>query len=179
MVLPATPGGSPAPRERQVNVPLTRNNDLPYGFFGTRRFGHRLGANRGGDDTVRGMRNSASRVSGKIGGMDKFPTPLVRRFREAPAGAVLPMLALILLGPTLVVPITTWHHHEHDAENCGCSLCAVTYTIVAAELPAPQATPDLPPLVTTAWLPTAQAISSEVRTMPARGPPPPSPAPAT
>ena len=33
MVLPATPGGSPAAREWQVNVPLTRNNDLPYGFF--------------------------------------------------------------------------------------------------------------------------------------------------
>ena len=32
-VLPATPGGSPAARERQVNVPLTRNNDLPYGFL--------------------------------------------------------------------------------------------------------------------------------------------------
>ena len=38
MVLPATPGGSPAARERQVNVPLTRNNDLPYGFFGARGF---------------------------------------------------------------------------------------------------------------------------------------------
>jgi len=33
VVLPATPGGSPAAREWQVNVPLTRNNDLPYGFF--------------------------------------------------------------------------------------------------------------------------------------------------
>ena len=32
MVLPATPGGSPAAREWQVNVPLTRDNDLPYGF---------------------------------------------------------------------------------------------------------------------------------------------------
>ena len=32
VVLPATPGGSPAAREWQVNVPLTRNNDLPYGF---------------------------------------------------------------------------------------------------------------------------------------------------
>jgi len=29
----ATPGGSPAARERQVNVPLTRNHDLPYGFL--------------------------------------------------------------------------------------------------------------------------------------------------
>ena len=34
VVLPATPGGSPAAGEWQVNVPLTRNNDLPYGFFG-------------------------------------------------------------------------------------------------------------------------------------------------
>ena len=33
VVLPATPGGSPATREGQVNVPLTRNNDLPYGFW--------------------------------------------------------------------------------------------------------------------------------------------------
>ena len=32
VVLPATPGGSPAARKWQVNVPLTRNNDLPYGF---------------------------------------------------------------------------------------------------------------------------------------------------
>ena len=40
MVLPATPGGSPAAREWQVNVPLTWNNDLPYGFFGARRFCH-------------------------------------------------------------------------------------------------------------------------------------------
>ena len=38
MVLPATPGGSPAAREWQVNVPLTRNNDLPYGSLGARRF---------------------------------------------------------------------------------------------------------------------------------------------
>ena len=37
MVLPATPGGSPAAREWQVNVPLTRNNDLPYGFLGRSR----------------------------------------------------------------------------------------------------------------------------------------------
>ena len=40
VVLPATPGGSPAAREWQVNVPLTRNNDLPYGFFGARGFCH-------------------------------------------------------------------------------------------------------------------------------------------
>ena len=40
MVLPATPGGSPATGEWQVNVPLTRNNDLPYGLFGARRFCH-------------------------------------------------------------------------------------------------------------------------------------------
>ena len=33
VVLPATPGGSPATGEWQVNVPLTRNNDLPYGFL--------------------------------------------------------------------------------------------------------------------------------------------------
>ena len=33
MVLPATPRGSPAAREGQVNVPLTQNNDLPYGFW--------------------------------------------------------------------------------------------------------------------------------------------------
>ena len=33
MVPPATPGGSPAAGEWQVNVPLTRNNDLPYGFW--------------------------------------------------------------------------------------------------------------------------------------------------
>ena len=32
MVLPDTPGGSPAARKWQVNGPLTRNNDLPYGF---------------------------------------------------------------------------------------------------------------------------------------------------
>ena len=38
VVLPATPGGSPAAREWQANVPLARNNDLPYGFFGARRF---------------------------------------------------------------------------------------------------------------------------------------------
>ena len=40
VVLPATPGGSPAAREGQANVPLTRNNDLPYGFYGARRFFH-------------------------------------------------------------------------------------------------------------------------------------------
>ena len=34
VVLPATPGGSPAAGEWQVNVPLTRNNDLPYGTGG-------------------------------------------------------------------------------------------------------------------------------------------------
>ena len=33
VVLPTTPGGSPATRKRQVNVPLARNNDLPYGFW--------------------------------------------------------------------------------------------------------------------------------------------------
>ena len=33
VVLPATPGGSPAAGEWQVNVPPTRNNDLPYGFL--------------------------------------------------------------------------------------------------------------------------------------------------
>ena len=33
VILPATPGGSPATGEWQVNVPLTRNNDLPYGFL--------------------------------------------------------------------------------------------------------------------------------------------------
>ena len=33
MVLPATPGGSPAAGKRQVNIPLTRNNDLPCGFL--------------------------------------------------------------------------------------------------------------------------------------------------
>ena len=33
-----TPGGSPVARGWQVNVPLTRNNDLPYGFFGARGF---------------------------------------------------------------------------------------------------------------------------------------------
>ena len=33
MVLPAPLGGSPAAREWQVNVPLTRNNDLRYGFL--------------------------------------------------------------------------------------------------------------------------------------------------
>ena len=38
VVLPATPGGSPADRKWQVNVPPTRNNDLPYGSFGARRF---------------------------------------------------------------------------------------------------------------------------------------------
>ena len=38
VVLPARPGGSPAAREWQVNVPLTLNNDLPYGFFGARGF---------------------------------------------------------------------------------------------------------------------------------------------
>ena len=42
MVFPATPGGSPATGEWQVNVPLTRTNDLPYGFFGARRFYHGL-----------------------------------------------------------------------------------------------------------------------------------------
>jgi hypothetical protein len=26
-------GGSPAAGKRQVNVPLARNNDLPYGFW--------------------------------------------------------------------------------------------------------------------------------------------------
>ena len=30
VVLPATPGGSPAAGQWQVNVPLTRNIDLPY-----------------------------------------------------------------------------------------------------------------------------------------------------
>jgi len=30
VVLPATPGGSPAGAPRQVNVSLTRNNDRPY-----------------------------------------------------------------------------------------------------------------------------------------------------
>ena len=30
VVFPAAPGGSPAARECQVNVPLTRNNDPPY-----------------------------------------------------------------------------------------------------------------------------------------------------
>ena len=34
VVLPARPGGSTAIGERQVNVPLARNNDLPYDFFG-------------------------------------------------------------------------------------------------------------------------------------------------
>ena len=33
VLLPATPGGSPATREWQVSVPLTRNDDLPYGFL--------------------------------------------------------------------------------------------------------------------------------------------------
>ena len=33
VVLPATPGGSPATQKRQVNVALARNNDLPYGFW--------------------------------------------------------------------------------------------------------------------------------------------------
>ena len=33
MVLPAMPGGSPAAGKRQVNVPLARNNDLPYVFL--------------------------------------------------------------------------------------------------------------------------------------------------
>ena len=33
VVLPATPGGSPAAREWQVNVPMARNNDLPHGFL--------------------------------------------------------------------------------------------------------------------------------------------------
>ena len=32
VVLPAMPRGSPAAPRRQVNVRLTRNNDLPYGF---------------------------------------------------------------------------------------------------------------------------------------------------
>ena len=32
VVLPVAPRGSPAAREWQVNIPLTRNNDLPYGF---------------------------------------------------------------------------------------------------------------------------------------------------
>ena len=40
MVLPATPGGSPAARDWQLNVPLTRNNDLPYGFLGAHRSSH-------------------------------------------------------------------------------------------------------------------------------------------
>ena len=40
VALPATPGGSPAAREWQVNVPLMLNNDLPYGFFGARRSRH-------------------------------------------------------------------------------------------------------------------------------------------
>ena len=40
VVLPATPGGSPAAREWQVNVPLTRNDGLPYCFFTARRFCH-------------------------------------------------------------------------------------------------------------------------------------------
>jgi len=33
VVLPAAPGGLPAAREWQVNVPLMRNNDLPDGFL--------------------------------------------------------------------------------------------------------------------------------------------------
>jgi len=33
VVLPALPGGSPATPGGQVNVPLARNNDLPYGSF--------------------------------------------------------------------------------------------------------------------------------------------------
>ena len=47
VVLPATPGGSPAARKRQVNIPLTRNNDLPYVFFGARRFCHGPGEKPG------------------------------------------------------------------------------------------------------------------------------------
>ena len=40
MVLPATPGGSPAGREWQVNFPLTRDSDLPYCLSGARQFRH-------------------------------------------------------------------------------------------------------------------------------------------
>ena len=34
------PGGSPATGKRRVNVPLARNNDLPYGYPAFRRFCH-------------------------------------------------------------------------------------------------------------------------------------------
>ena len=40
VVLPALRGSSPTAGKRQVNVPRTRNNGLPYVLFGVRRFGH-------------------------------------------------------------------------------------------------------------------------------------------
>ena len=63
MVPPATPGGSPAAREWHVNVPLKRNNDLPYRPLGARRFCHEATLKEA-EDTV-GRANRVPTAQGK------------------------------------------------------------------------------------------------------------------
>ena len=52
-------------------------------------------------------------------------------------------LLLLAIGPTLVVPVEKWHHHEHGAqEREACELCIAA----AGAVPNIQPAPSLPPL---------------------------------
>jgi len=51
-------------------------------------------------------------------------------------------LLLLAIGPTLVVPVEKWHHHEHGAqEREACELCIAA----AGAVPNIQPAPSLPP----------------------------------
>ena len=81
-------------------------------------------------------------------------------------------LVLAVVGPTLIVPIGAWHHHDDPGDHLSCALCAAAVMAVGN-------TPTSPPVVfaflaVRAVPPVQIAIASHNLPKPiARGPPAP------
>lgn len=84
------------------------------------------------------------------------------------------LVVLIVLGPTLVVPVPKWHHHaEADAgtpQHADCGLCDLALSVDCVPVAAPL--PDLPLIAAAApeWPVPAPPAAPDVE-HPARGPP--------
>jgi len=80
-------------------------------------------------------------------------------------------LVLVAIGPTLVVPITEWHHHDDHTSHNDCPLCTTAATTVA-DVPIPPVITFLPCFAVPAVQPGDDVLASAQQPQPvARGPP--------
>jgi hypothetical protein len=80
-------------------------------------------------------------------------------------------LVIVAIGPTLIVPIQEWHHHDDHASHEDCALCTTAATTVA-DVPIPPVITILPCFAVPAIEPGDDVLASAEQPQPvARGPP--------